>query len=403
MQWAVVALLFLQAPNHNAEGMKALDAGNYEAAAVEFRKAAEADPQDYGAHFNLALAESMLHHDEDALAEYRKVLDAKPHLYEAELNAGILLLRRNKAADAVPLLEDAAAQKPGEFQPNYSLAEARRALGNNEQAEASYKAALAINPKSAAAELGLARTLGSEGKLDEAAPHYRQAAALDPKDRQYLLELADRYEKSKRPQEALSIYREFPDNAAVQAHVGEMLLNGSDYAEAIPRVEAAFRSQPTQANRLALAQAYLFNKQLDKALPLASAAVDAEPSNFEVRMMYARALRDSKQYPAAAAQFSAAARLKPGDAPAWRDLGDMLYLTGDYPNALAAFERARALGEDTAGNCFLRAIILDKLHQVKPALETYQRFLAMSDGKNPDQEFQARHRIVALKNDLKGR
>jgi tetratricopeptide (TPR) repeat protein len=80
----------------------------------------------------------------------------------------------------------------------------------------------------------------------------------------------------------------------------------------------------------------------------------------------------------------------------------MLYLTADYPRALAAFEKARDLGEDTAGNCFLRAIILDKLHELKPALETYQRFLELSHGKNPDQEFQARHRIVAINNDLKG-
>ena len=129
----------------------------------------------------------------------------------------------------------------------------------------------------------------------------------------------------------------------------------------------------------------------------------AEPSNFDVRMMYARALRDSRQYPAAAAQFAEAVKLKPADAPAWRDLADMLYMTGDYQRSLAAFEKARDLGEDTAGNCFLRAIILDKLRQLKPALEAYQRFLAMSQGKNPDQEFQARQRARIIRNELERR
>jgi hypothetical protein len=40
---------------------------------------------------------------------------------------------------------------------------------------------------------------------------------------------------------------------------------------------------------------------------------------------------------------------------------------------------------------------------VKPALEAYQRFLSMSQGKNPDQEFQARHRLITLQKELERR
>src|SRR5215472_3387102 len=106
--WAALALCFLQAVDHNADGMKALDAGNYAAAAAEFQKSIGADPSDYGAHFNLALAYSFLHRDDEGIAEYRKTLELKPHLYEAELNLGILLLRRKDAAAAEPLEADAA-------------------------------------------------------------------------------------------------------------------------------------------------------------------------------------------------------------------------------------------------------------------------------------------------------
>jgi hypothetical protein len=58
------------------------------------------------------------------------------------------------------------------------------------------------------------------------------------------------------------------------------------------------------------------------------------------------------------------------------------------------------LGENTAGNWFFRAIILDKAAQLKPALEAYQRFLSMSQGKNPDQEFQARQRVRIIQLEL---
>ena len=125
-----------------------------------------------------------------------------------------------------------------------------------------------------------------------------------------------------------------------------------------------------------------------------------EPVNYDLRVMFARALRDRKQYPAAAQQFQAALKAKPNAGPAWDELGGVLYLAEDYQGALAAFDRGRQLGEDTAGNAFLRAIILDKQRQLKPALEAYRQFLAMSEGKNPDQEWQARQRVRIIQREL---
>src|SRR4051812_12154755 len=105
--WAIVAaFLLLQTPDFIADGLKALDDHQYEAAAQAFGKAIEADPSDYSAHFNLALAYSLLGKDVEGVAEYRKTLELKPKLYEAELNAGILLLRQKNPADALPLLTD---------------------------------------------------------------------------------------------------------------------------------------------------------------------------------------------------------------------------------------------------------------------------------------------------------
>src|ERR1700733_3730297 len=110
----IVVLLFLQASDPSAEGMKALDAQKYEQAAEQFGKAVAADPKDYAAHFHLALSYSMLKRDAEAVAEYKKVLDLKPGLYEAELNMGILLIRDQQAADAVSFLKAGGGQKPQE-------------------------------------------------------------------------------------------------------------------------------------------------------------------------------------------------------------------------------------------------------------------------------------------------
>ncbi len=396
------ALLFLQVSDPVADGTKALEQGRYEAAAEAFAKAVAADPKNYYAHFNLALAYTFLHRDAEGVAEYRKTLELKPGLYEAQLNAGILLLREKKPAEAAPLLNAAVEQKPREFRPRYYLADAQLQTDQPAVAEENFRLAVEADPKEPAARLGLARALARQGKLAEAAPQFRQAAALDPGHPDALLELADLYEKNKQPEEAIALYRQFPGNVGAEERLGALLIETRQYPEAVSLLERAFAADATDANRVALAQAYVLNGQTAKAVPLLQQAVAAAPANYELRMAYARALRDLRQFPAAAAQFQEAARLKPDDPRAWSELGAAAYMAGALQDALAAFDRARDLGENTPGNWFLRAIILDKLRQLKPALEAYQRFLALSQG-NPDQEFQARQRARIIQKELEKR
>ncbi len=402
--WALLAAFLLWQTDYTADGLKALDENRAEAAVQAFTKAIQAAPDDYTGHFYLGLAYSVLGKDTEGLAAYRKALELKPGLYEAELNAGILLLRQKNAADALPLLAHAVEQKPDEFRPRSYLAEAQLESGSPEAAEASYRRALELDSKSAACELGLGRALARQEKLAEAAPHYRRAAELDPQQyRESLLELGSLYEKQGQTAEAVAIYREFPDHPAAQRQAGQLMLQSRQYAEAIPQLEAAYAKASTQPNRVALARALLLAKQLEKATPLLQEAVAAEPGNYDLRMLLAITLRDRKQFQAAAAQFLDAAKLKPAEPQTWTDLGGMLYMTGSYQQSLAAFDRARDLGENTPGNQFFRAIILDKLKQLKPALEAYQKFLSMSQGAHPDQEFQARQRARIIQRELEKR
>jgi len=402
MKALAVVLLFLQAPDYSAEGINALDARKYEQAAELFAKAVSADPKDYAAHFHLALSQSMLRRDAEALAEYKKVLELKPGLYEAELNLGILLLRNKQAADAAAYLQRAAEQKPKEFRPRWYYAEALLE-GDPAKAEAEYRAALELNAKSAAAELGLARSLARQNRLADAAPHYRAAAQLDASYKDALLELADGYEKNKQAAEAIAIYQQFPENAGAQEHLGRLLLESQHSSDAIAPLEAAVQKDPTPANRLALATAYVFEKHFDKALPLLDQIAAAEPGNYSIRMMYGRALRDSKKYDPAAQQFFQAARIKPGEKEAWNELAGMLYLLEKYPESLAALDKARALGDDSPANYYFHAITFDKLRALKPALEAYQEFLARSNGKFPDEEWKARQRAKLIARELSKR
>src|SRR5215468_520651 len=145
MWCAMVPLLFFLQADYTSDGMKALEKGKYADAVVAFTKVIAADPKDYFAHFNLAMAHTLLHQDVEAIAEFRKTLEIKPKLYEAELNGAIVLMRAKNPADAVAWLEDAAEQKPNEFRPRYYLAESQLQTGDYAKAEENFKRALALD------------------------------------------------------------------------------------------------------------------------------------------------------------------------------------------------------------------------------------------------------------------
>ena len=395
-------LFFLAAfqSNFYEQGLKALDEKRYQAAVENFTNAIAAEPKDFALHFNLALAYSLLGQDTEGIAEYQKALDIKPGLYQADLNLAILLMRNKRPAEAVPHLTAAAAQKPKEFRPNYYLAEALLQTGQTDKAEPVYKAALEIDPKSAGAEAGLARALAKQNRLPDASAHFQKAAELDPAYRDALLELAALDEDAKQPDEAIAIYRQFPENPGAQERLGALLLQTGKGAEAVSHLEDAVAKSPTPANRAALATAYLKNKQADKAFPLIAELLHAQPNDYELRMVYGRMLRDQRKFPEAAQEFFRAAQLKQDSAESWSELAGVLVMAENYPSAIGALDKLAALHAEKPGHVYLRAIVLDKTKQRQPALESYRRFLEMSQGQSPDEEFKARQRARILQREL---
>ena len=394
--WLILFVALLaQAPDYVAEGLKALDAGNPDAAVESFNKAIAADPADYSAHFNLALAYSISNKDAQAIPEYKKTLELHPGLYEAQLNLSMSLLNAHDPAAAIPFLKAAGEQRPKEFKPVYYLGTALLETKQFAEAVMAFEKAVEMDAASAAAELGLGQALAQQGHRNEAEPHYRKASNLEHAYHTYLLELATLFEEHGELPQALDIYREFPDDPGAQERAGVLLLHTGQSASAIATLEPIVAKSPTPANQIALAQAYVKEKQLAKAEPLTAKSVAAAPEDFELRMFYGRILRDERRFPSASEQFSAAAKIKPDSVEAWTELANVL-IVGDQPlDGLAALDKVHALGAETAGHFYLRAITLDRLKQNKDALEAYNKFLAASQD-NPDQEFTARQRVKVL-------
>lgn len=392
-------LLFAPQQDFLTEGLKALDANRPDTAEPLLRQAVAAAPADVSAHFNLALSLSLQQKDTEAIAEFRRTLELQPRLPQADLNLGMLLLRNRRPAEALPVLKEASELQKSP-RAEFYYAQALADSGDGAGAEQHYRVAADLDPKMAAAQAGLAQTLLKNSNLPEAEEHFRQAASLDPAYRDGLLGLAAAYEKTGKSQNAIAIYREFPENSAAKERLGRLLVDNGNASAAIPNLELAVKNAPSVANRLALADAYNLNKQTDRAIEQLQLAVASEPANFDLRMGLGRELRDAHKAAEAERQFTEAGKIRPDSVKVWNELATLYVVNGDYANGLAALDRVRALGKELPGDFFFRGICLDRMKQLKPAIEAYRQFLATDENKMPDQEFQARQRIRIMESEL---
>jgi len=88
--------------------------------------------------------------------------------------------------------------------------------------------------------------------------------------------------------------------------------------------------------------------------------------------------------------------LKPDFGAAYGDLAFAANENNDYALTIKSLDaRAKFLPEIPI-TYFLRASAYDHLKDVKKAAANYHLFLQAASGKYPDQEWQAKHRLIAL-------
>ena len=118
-------------------------------------------------------------------------------------------------------------------------------------------------------------------------------------------------------------------------------------------------------------------------------------------MLHGRIVRDQRKYPEAAHDFRLAVTLKPNESEGWSELATSLIMAEDYQGTVDALDKVAALHAEKPGHVFFRALALDNMHDKRGALAAYQRFLAMSNGQSPNEEFKARQRAKLLERELK--
>jgi Tfp pilus assembly protein PilF len=392
-------------PAELTQAEAAIEKQNYAAAEPLLRKLVERDATSYVGWFDLGFVENALGKVDESIAAYRKSVAAKPEVFESNLNLG-LQLAKNGQPDAEEFLRAATRLKPtshaaeGQYRAWLALGHTLEKSKPEEAIEA-YQHAATLQPKEAEPHLAAGMLLEQEHKAGDAEQEYKQALAIEPGATDAVIALANLYMHGHRFPEAEEYLRkllaERPGAGDVETQLGRVLAAEGKNDAAIAAMQAGIKLAPgDDAAQRDLAQVYVSAGKNDLAEASYRALVAAHPNDAELHRELGQALLRQKKSKEAEQQFVTVVGLKPGWGEAY---GDLAFAAGENENyvlALRALDARAKLLPETSITYFLRASACDHLRDFKAAAVNYRLFLKTADGKYPDYEWKAKHRLIAI-------
>jgi predicted Zn-dependent protease len=385
-----------------------IESHDYDAARPGLVGYLQQHPTDARAIFDLGFVEDSTGQQEAAERDYRRAIAADPKQFESHAALGLLYAQTNQAAKAQPELETASQLEPANHdqaakaQVWRSLAQLQLASDPAAAKQSLLKALQLVPGSDMPADLVLTGQIAeANDDPDDAITAYQRALAADPGSAGATSGLAHVLLQQKKPQEAEPLLRaaiaKHPEDAGLVAQLATALSAEGNDAEAITTLEKLHQLQPTNtAISGMLADAYLRTGAPDKAASLLAEAVQAAPNNASLLTDYGQSLIYTKQFAAAVPVLERAAAAEPKNEEAWGGLAFAHSQLHQDQQALKDLAARQKIVADTPETLFLWATSYDNLHQMKQAAEFYDRFLAAAQGKYPNEEWQAKHRLVAL-------
>lgn len=377
---------------------------DYVAAEPLLHKVVQGDPANYVAWFDLGFAENGLDKTDDSIAAYRKSVAAKPDVFESNLNLGIQLAKSGQPGAeqylrAATRLTPTSHVEEGQARAWISLAHVLEKTKPDDSI-AAYSAAAKLQPKDPEPHLSAGLLLEREGKFSDAETEYKQALALDPSS-DAVTALANLYMRGRRfPQAEEYLHRVIaaqPENAAAHIQLGRVLAaEGKNDAAAI-ELQAGAKLDPADISvQRDLADLYATLGKNSQAEVVYRELLAKNPNDPDLHQGLGQSLLRQKKFPEAQQEFLTAIKLKPDLGDAYQDLAFAAGENQNYPLAIKALEVRAKLLPETPLTYFLRASAYDHLKDFKKAAESYHLFLNTANGRYPEQEWQAKHRLIAI-------
>jgi tetratricopeptide (TPR) repeat protein len=358
----------------------------------------------YVAWFDLGYVENSLGKIAESIAAYRKSVAAKPDVFESNLNLGLQLAKQGHP-DAETFLRAATELKPtshaaeGQARAWLSLAHVIEDV-KPDDALAAYRQAAILQPNDPEPHLAAGLLLEKQKKFSDAEQEYKTALAIDRLS-DAMTGLANLYMNGRRFPDAEEYLRKLtaahPEQAMAHIELGRVLAAESKTDAAIAELEAGAKLAPQDpAVQREVADLYLEAGKAVLAETAYRALVLSKPDDPVLHHALGKALLHQKKFPAAEQEFLTAVKLKPDYGEAYGDLAFAASENKDYPLTIKALDFRVKYLPDVDIIYFLRASAYDHLRDYKKAAVNFHLFLNTAHGKYPDQEWQAKHRLITI-------
>jgi tetratricopeptide (TPR) repeat protein len=401
-------------PLLEAEGK--LEAGDFAGAQALLETYLATHPADARALFDRGYVEDAQDHPAEAEGDYRRAIAANPQQFESRLALGLMLAARSLADPVAATEARLQLEAATTLQPNpantAAQAQASRALArllrtsDPEAARQALLAALKLSPQTPADTLLTAEIAEAAGDPETAEEAYRgvlaSASSSDQSGMEATTGLAHLLIAQKKYPDAEQLLRKaLAQRAAdpvLNSQLANVLMAEGKPEQAITILETLHGGRPGDRNltRL-LADLYTQNGQAAAADPLYVQLLSTPPAP-DAALLAARGdnLVRQQRFADAVTVLEQATHLDSQNGGAWSSLAFAASESHQPKLVLDSLNMRSKVMPETPATYFLAATAWDTLHQTKRAVEMYKQFLAVAGGKFPDQEWQAKHRLVAL-------
>ncbi len=367
-------------------------------------------PNDARALFDAGYVADNQNRLDDAAAYYGRSVKANPSSFEANLMLGLLLARQGKLDEARPHLLAATTLDPGDAGPALK-ARAWRALaqidkpgpggsGDATLASDELLQALKLSPETPDDTLLAANLAEASGQDDAAEAAYRRLLAKDPKSPQGNAGLAHLLIKQKNYPEAETLLRaalvQSPNDPTLTAQLATVLA-AQDKAEALLVLQQLHDAHPDNATiTRMLADVMAESGDFAGSDKLYTTLLAADPNNIDLLLAHGQNLIRQQRFAEAFAVFDKASQLEPDSGDAWSGLAFAASKIGRPSVTLHALTMRSKYLPEVPSTYFLWATSYDSMHEKAEAIAYYHHFLDAAGGKFPDQEWQAKQRLLLL-------
>jgi tetratricopeptide (TPR) repeat protein len=246
----------------------------------------------------------------------RKALDLDPNHHPVKVLLAILYAKVGQLGCAVEVIDVAAQERPNcVVTLNWQVAILRESGDLNRAIEVSNRI-IELNPSDPESHNNCGLCYLSAGRYEEASRSFSQAERLNPANLHYYRNGAIAHQHRKSEIEAEATFRRglkfFPQDAFLNAGLGEILFQRQEYAESVDHFRTAVSAEPQTASyRIALAQALALKEDFDEAERIAVAVIALDPKQGRAHAVIGSILQHRGDFEAAAKELELAVSLEP--------------------------------------------------------------------------------------------